>query len=163
MIIRLKNKDTLVLDEFEFKCVIGKGGIRKIKFEGDGSTPKGIFNFGKLYWRKDRVSKPETNLICKPIYKKMGWCDDPNSRLYNKEINNRKKYKSEKLFRRDTKYDYFIVINYNTKKTIKGRGSAIFLHITKNYKKTKGCIAVSKKDFLIISKLINKNSKIKII
>ena len=68
----------------------------------------------------------------------------------------------EKLFRSDYKYNYFIVINYNTKNIIKNGGSAIFLHLTRSYKRTEGCIAVSKKDFLIIAKLLKKNSKIKI-
>ena len=36
----------------------------------------------------------------------------------------------------------------------------IFIHLTNNYKPTAGCIALKKKDFLIMLKLINKNSKI---
>ena len=79
-----------------------------------------------------------------------------------KEISNKQKVRKEKLFRSDYKYNYFIVINYNTKNIIKNRGSAIFLHLTKKYKKTAGCIAVSEKDFIIIAKLLKKNSKIKI-
>ena len=66
------------------------------------------------------------------------------------------------MYRKDYKYDYFIPINYNTKKTILGKGSAIFLHLTKNYVPTAGCIAIQKKDFLILIKLINKKTKIKI-
>ena len=42
MIIRLKNKDTLIVDQFRFKCCIGKNGLKKNKVEGDFSTPKGI-------------------------------------------------------------------------------------------------------------------------
>ena len=57
-------------------------------------------------------------------------------------------------------YLYFILIKYNYKKTIKNKGSAIFIHLTKDYKPTAGCIAISKKDFLILAKLINKNTKI---
>ena len=40
------------------------------------------------------------------------------------------------------------------------KGSAIFIHLTKNYNPTKGCIALNKKDFLILCKLINKKTKI---
>ena len=50
----------------------------------------------------------------------------------------------------------------NTDKIIRNRGSAIFLHLTKNYKSTAGCIAVEKKDFLIILKFLTRDSKIKI-
>ena len=89
----------------------------------------------------------------------MYWCNDINNKNYNKEITN-EQIKSEKLFRRDNKYDCFILIKYNYKKTIKNRGSAIFLHLTKNYEKTAGCIAVNKKDFFIIAKILTKKSKI---
>ena len=64
----------------------------------------------------------------------------------------------KKFYRNDYKYDYFIVIEYNTKKIKPNKGSAIFLHLTKNYQKTAGCIAINKKDFLIMLKIINKNS-----
>jgi L,D-peptidoglycan transpeptidase YkuD (ErfK/YbiS/YcfS/YnhG family) len=162
MLIKVKNKASLIIDDFVFKCSIGKNGIKKNKKEGDKSTPKGKFTLGILYYRGDKVQKPITNLKIKKITKKMGWCNDPMHKKYNKEILIEKKIKFEKLFRKDNIYDYFIVINYNSKKTIPNKGSAIFLHLTKNYKPTLGCIALNKKDFLILAKIINKNSKIKI-
>ena len=162
MQIILKNKDTLLFDEFEFKCVIGKKGLTKKKKEGDMKTPKGIYSLGNLYFRKDKIPNPETKLKKFTINKNMCWCDDPQSKYYNKLINIKKKVRHEKMFRRDNIYDLLIVINYNTKKIIKNKGSAIFLHLTNNYKKTQGCIALKKKDFLILLKLINKQTKIKI-
>ena len=93
----------------------------------------------------------------------MGWCNDINNKLYNKEIKIKKKVKYEKLFRNDYKYNYFILIKYNWQKPEKNRGSAIFIHLTKKYKPTAGCIALSLKDFLILAKLIKKNTKIKIV
>ncbi len=160
MIIYLKNKDTLILNEFKFKCCIGRKGITKNKYEGDFKTPLGKFKIGTLYWRNDRVKLPETKLICKKIKKNMVWCNDVNSKFYNKEINKKKNIRYEKLFRNDYKYDYFILIEYNYKNTLKNKGSAIFIHLTKNYKPTAGCIAISKKDFLILVRLIDNNSKI---
>ena len=68
----------------------------------------------------------------------MGWCDDPSSKkYYNKliKINKKTKLSFEKLFQKNSMYDYIIPINYNTKKRELGRGSAIFLHLTKNFKK----------------------------
>ena len=124
MIIKLKNKETLEIDVFKFKCSIGKNGFTK---------------------------------------KKMGWCDDINSKYYNKPIKIKKDIKHEKLFRKDNKYDLLIPIGYNTKPIIKNKGSAIFIHLTKNYKKTAGCVALSKKDFLILLKLINSKTKIEIL
>ena len=163
MIITLKNKHTLHIDDFKFKCCIGKKGVTKNKKEGDKKTPQGNFKIENLYFRKDRKEKPSTLLKCIEIKKNMGWCDDvrfPNK--YNKLIKIEKKIKYEKLKRKDYKYDFLIPIKYNFKKPITGLGSCIFLHLTKNYKPTAGCIALKEKDFLIMLKLIKKNSKIKI-
>jgi len=161
MLINLKNKDRLIIGDFKFKCCIGKNGIKKSKIEGDKSTPKGVFPLGKFYYRADRIGKPITKLNLNKIKKNMGWCNDPKSKYYNSEIKIKKKIKHEKLFRKDNKYNYILVIKYNTKK-IPYKGSAIFIHLTKNYKATAGCVALKEKDFLIMIKLINKKTKIKI-
>ena len=67
----------------------------------------------------------------------------------------------ENLHRKDHKYDYIISISHNEKKT-PGKGSAVFIHLTDNYKPTAGCVALKKKDFEILLKLIDKKTKIKI-
>ena len=162
MKITLKNKYTLKIDDFKFKCCIGKNGLKKNKIEGDKYTPKGTFKLGTLYYRKDRVKKPITNLKTKNIKRNVGWCDDSKNKLYNQEIKVNKKIKHEKLFRKDYKYNYLLIIEYNTKKIKPNKGSAIFIHLTKNFKATAGCIALLQKDFLIMVKLINKKSTIKI-
>ena len=162
MKITLKNKYTLKIDDFKFKCCIGKNGLKRNKIEGDKCTPKGIFELGTLYYRKDRVKKPITNLKIKNIKRNMGWCNDSKNKLYNKEIKVSKNIKHEKLFRKDYKYDYLLIIEYNTRKIKPNKGSAIFIHLTKNFKATAGCIALLEKDFLIMVKLINNKSTIKI-
>ena len=163
MIIFVKNKHTLQIDEFIFKCCIGKKGLTKNKKEGDKKTPIGVFKIENLYFRKDRKNKPSTQLKCIEIKKNMGWCNDINfPKKYNKIIKIEKKIKYEKLKRRDYKYDFIIPIKYNFNKPITGLGSCIFIHLTKDYKPTAGCIALKEKDFLIMLKLIKKNSKIKI-
>ena len=82
---------------------------------------------------------------------------------YNQEICFPFKYHAEKLYRKDNIYDIFINIKYNYLPIIKGKGSAIFLHLSNsNYKPTSGCIAIVKKDFLKILPLINKKTKISI-
>jgi len=162
MKITLKNKYTLKIDDFKFKCCIGKNGLKKNKIEGDKCTPKGIFKLGTLYYRKDRVKKPIASLKIKNIKRNMGWCNDSKNKLYNQEIKVNKNIRHEKLFRKDYKYNYLLVIKYNTKKIKLNKGSAIFIHLTKNFKATIGCIALLQKDFLIMAKLINKKSTIKI-
>ena len=163
MTIFIKNKHTLQIDKFKFKCCIGKNGSTNNKKEGDKKTPRGIFGIENLYFRKDRINKPTTSLKCIEIKKDMGWCDDVRyPKKYNKLFKIEKKIKHEKLKRRDFKYDLLIPIKYNFKKPLIGKGSCIFIHLTRNYKSTAGCIALKEKDFLILLKLIKKNSKIKI-
>ena len=160
MIIYLKNKHSLKGGDFLFDCCVGKGGISYKKIEGDKKTPKGLYNIGELYFRKDKIKKFFTKLKCKEIKKNMGWCDDVLNKKYNKMIKIKKNIKHEKLFRNDNKYDLLIPIKYNFNKPKKGLGSCIFIHLTQNYKPTNGCIALKKKDFLIMLKLINKRTKI---
>ena len=163
MIILLKNKETLICEDFIFNCTIGKYGVSKKKVEGDKKTPSGTFNIGNLYFRKDRIKKPSTSLKCVEIKKEMAWCDDIRfPKKYNKILKIKKKIKHEKLKRKDNKYNLIIPIKYNFKKPVIGKGSCIFIHLTKDYKPTAGCIALKEKDFLIMLKLINKKTKIKI-
>jgi len=163
MTIYLKNKDTLIFGDFKFKCAIGKNGLSKNKREDDKKTPIGKFRLGNLYFRADKIDKPQTKLKCIPIRKNMGWCDDVDSKkFYNKFIITKKKVRHEKLYRKDFKYNLLIPLSYNSNPTILGNGSAIFLHLTKNYKATAGCIALKEKDFLILLKLINNKTKIHI-
>ncbi len=163
MIIYLKNKHTLKVDNFEFRCCIGKNGISKKKIEGDIKTPVGIFKLGPLFFRQDKNKIPKSKIKNIKIKKNMGWCNDVNNKkYYNKLINVKQNLRHEKLFRKDYKYDLLIPIEYNYKKRVLGKGSCIFLHLTKNYKPTSGCIAIKEKDFLILIKLIDNKTRIKI-
>ena len=162
MLIKIKKNGVLIFKKFRFRCALGKLGIKKNKKEGDKTTPRGIFSLGKLYYRSDRIKKIDTCLKCKVIKKYMGWCNNPNDRKYNKEFDLDTKKKGEKLFRKDHKYDALISINYNMNPVIPYKGSAIFLHLTQNYKPTAGCIAINIKDFLTLVKYIKPADKIKI-
>ena len=162
MRIILKNKDTLLYDEFKFKCSIGKSGITSKKTEGDKKTPRGIYSLGSVFYRKDKIKNLETKLNKVVITKEMGWCDDPNNHKYNQLVIIKEKIKCEKLFRKDSKYDILIPIKFNSHKIKKGKGSAIFLHLTNNYNKTLGCISLKKKDMIILLKVIDKKTKFQI-
>ena len=164
MTILIKNKHTLQIDEFKIRCCIGKKGSTINKIEGDKKTPRGTFKIENVYFRKDRIDKPITFLKCIEIKKNMGWCNDVNFPIkYNKLIKRDKKYRHEKLNRKDYKYDLLIPIQYNFKRPIVGRGSCIFIHLTKDYKPTAGCVALKYSDFLVMLKIIKRNSVIKII
>ena len=84
MTIFVKNKETLILNDFIFKCSIGKKGLTKDKHEGDNKTPMGLFNIGNLYFRSDKHKKPKVRITCIPIKKNMGWCDDSKSKQLKK-------------------------------------------------------------------------------
>jgi L,D-peptidoglycan transpeptidase YkuD (ErfK/YbiS/YcfS/YnhG family) len=161
MIIHVLNKNTLIIDEFKLRCCIGKKGLNSNKIEGDYSTPKGLFYLRKLYFRKDRIGNPKCKISKKIIKSDMAWCDDPKHKKYNEEIKTHHKNLKESLYRKDHKYDYIISISHNEGK-IPGKGSAVFIHLTDNYKPTSGCVALKKNDFEILLKLIDKKTKIKI-
>ena len=163
MNIELKNK-FLYFKNYKLRCAIGKRGISSDKLEGDKKTPKGEFKLKYILYRKDRIINIKTKLKKIVIKKKMLWCDDPNSSYYNKIINYPSKYRAEKLWRNENIYDIIIVIDYNLNPVIKNKGSAIFLHIAKNnYKPTRGCVAISKKDVKFLLSKINKKTKLKIL
>ena len=162
MNIKIK-KHLLLYKGYKLKCAIGKSGIVSSKKEGDLATPKGIFELGSLYYRKDNNKPLKCKIKKKIIKKKMGWCNDSRSKKYNQEISFPFKYGAEKLYRKDKIYDLFINIKYNQTPVVKGKGSAIFLHLSsKKYRPTKGCVAIIKKDFIKILPLITNKTKISI-
>ena len=163
MHIKINNK-FLTYNKYKVKCAIGKRGIGTKKKEGDKITPKGRYNIKFLLYRKDRIKKLKTKLKKIIINKDLGWCDDPSSKNYNKLINLPSKHSYEKLYKYDNSYDIIIVLNYNMHPVKKGKGSAIFIHIAKkNYKKTLGCIAISKINLLKIISKIKKNTIVEIL
>ena len=159
--IIVRNNGYLEYKNFKFRCALGKAGIKtKIK-EGDNVTPKGTYKILNVYYRKDRIKKIKSSIKKIKINKKMGWCDDPQSKYYNKQIKLPSKLSNEILYRKDNIYDIVCVINYNMRPVLKNKGSAIFLHIAKkNYQRTKGCIALKKNDLIQLLLLIKKNTKI---
>jgi hypothetical protein len=162
MIIVKKSK-YLKYKNFKFRCSLGKAGIKKKEKEGDNITPKGIFKITSVYYRSDRIKKIITPLKKIIIKKKMGWCDDPKSNFYNREIKLSDKFNYEKFYRKDNLYDIIVNLNYNTNPIIKNKGSAIFIHIAdKNYKPTAGCIGIKKNNLIKLLSIIKKNTKIRI-
>ena len=161
--IIVKKTRYLIFKDLKFRCWIGKSGIKSKIKEGDNITPKGIFKLLKLYYRADKIRKIETPLKKIKIKKNLGWCDDPKSKNYNKEIKIPNKFSYEKLYRRDNIYDLIIVLSYNIKPIIKNKGSAIFIHIAKRgYLPTEGCIALKKNHLIKILNEIKSNTLIKI-
>ena len=154
-------KKILYFKDYKIKCSIGKRGLAKKKIEGDLKTPKGSFFFKFLLYRQGKIKKIRTKLKKIKIKQNFGWCDDSNSKYYNKLIYFPFKDSAEKLYLKKNIYDLILVIDYNCNPIKKNKGSAIFLHIaTKNFNPTKGCLAIRKRDLLKILPLINKKTKL---
>mgnify|MGYP006089928911 CR=1 FL=1 len=162
MNIELKNK-FLYFQKYKLRCAIGKRGISLKKREGDNKTPKGTFSLKFILYRKDRITKLKTKLKKIIIKKNMGWCDSPSSKFYNQLISFPFKNSAERLWLRGSSYDVVIVINYNLKPVKKNKGSAIFLHLAKKkFQATRGCVALSKKNMILLIGKINNKTKLKI-
>ena len=147
------------MKDYKVKCAVGKRGIGIKKKEGDFITPIGKFKILFMLYRKDRVGNIKSKINKFPIKKNMAWCNDPNSKSYNKLIYLPSEYKYEKLYRKENTYDIILVLNFNRSPIKAGKGSAIFVHVAKkNYKQTEGCIALGKKNLKRIIEKINKKT-----
>lgn len=137
--------------ETRFFCAIGRGGMSARKREGDGTTPLGIFPLRRLFYRADRRPRPRTGLATLALTPKTGWCEDPNDVNYNKLVmlspETGPDTGQDRMWRADHLYDIVVEIGYNDDPAIKGRGSAIFLHLARPaYAPTAGCVALSSGD-----------------
>jgi L,D-peptidoglycan transpeptidase YkuD (ErfK/YbiS/YcfS/YnhG family) len=124
---------------------LGRGGIKANKREGDGGTPRGMFRPLRLWWRADRHPRPPTLLPVRAIKPEDAWCEDPASRHYNQPVLLPQDRGGDRLKRDDQLYDFIVEIDHNSAPRIKGRGSAVFLHLARdNFGPTAGCVSMTK-------------------
>lgn len=153
----------LINQDQKYKCSIGYNGLSKNKTEGDGCTPVGTFKLNKIMYRPDKINNFKSNLETEIIEKRDGWCDDINSELYNQKIIFPYELSAENLYRDDDLYDLICIIDYNLNPIIKGKGSAIFLHVaSSDYSPTHGCVAIKKDELIEIAIKLNRDSSIQI-
>ena len=119
------------------------------KVEGDGKSPGGTFELGHLFTYEDTVN---TKMPFTQSTSEDKWIDDPESADYSKHVRGPTSAKSyENLKLNSDHYKYCMVIEYNTKPVVKGKGSAIFFHLRDSESETTaGCVAVSESDMLRI-------------
>ena len=123
---------------------LGRGGIIANKREGDGGTPRGIFRPRRLWWRADRHPRPRTLLPIRAIRPEDAWCEDPNSRHYNRPVRLGRKQSGDRLRRADHLYDFIVEIDHNFSPRIAGLGSAVFMHLAReNFSPTAGCVSMT--------------------
>jgi len=135
------------------RCALGRSGViaASEKREGDGATPLGLWPIRRALYRPDKGPEPRTALKVAPIAPDDGWCDAPADPNYNLPVKLPYAASHERMWRDDALYDLVVVLGYNDDPPVKGRGSAIFLHVARpNYGPTAGCIALARADVLAL-------------
>jgi L,D-peptidoglycan transpeptidase YkuD (ErfK/YbiS/YcfS/YnhG family) len=146
------------------RAALGRSGIRALKREGDGGTPLGRFAVRQVLYRADRIARPRTRLPVHAIRAHDGWDDDPTSRTYNRRITLPSRRSAEGLRREDHLYDLVIVLGYNDRPRVKGKGSAIFMHLARpGFTPTDGCIALSRHDLAMLLAQVKGGTQIAIL
>ena len=142
-------------------AALGRSGIRALKREGDGGTPSGRFAVRQVLYRADRMQRPRTLLPLRAIRNHDGWCEDPSDRNYNRLVKLSPRSNADRLKREDQLYDLVLVLGYNDRPRMRGRGSAIFVHLVRpGFTPTAGCIALSRHDLLMLLAEVRSGSSI---
>ena len=140
---------------------LGRTGIKADKREGDGGTPAGRFRPVRLWWRADRLPRPQTRLPVRRIAADDAWCEDPNDRRYNHAYKRSATEPGDRLRRDDGLYDLIVEIDHNRRPRIAGRGSAVFIHIARpGFGPTAGCIALKHHDLLALLRQLTPKTRI---
>jgi L,D-peptidoglycan transpeptidase YkuD (ErfK/YbiS/YcfS/YnhG family) len=140
---------------------LGRGGIKANKHEGDGGTPRGMFRPLQLWWRADRHPRPTTFLPVRAIRPEDAWCEDPESRHYNRPVRLPQDRGGDRLTRDDQLYDFIVEIDHNNTPRVAGRGSAVFLHLARdNFGPTAGCVSMTKSAMLHLLARLGPGTKI---
>lgn len=136
---------------------------KKIKKEGDGCTPAGIFKIGKIYGESESLPI-KSEYPYHRITKLDAWVDDPKNPFYNKHVrigSNEKEpiwFQSQRMRLGDPAYKWLIEIRHNSDPPKSGYGSAIFFHVKRGPgRKTSGCTAMKLIDLERIISFLNKD------
>ena len=149
-------------EEFKVAGYVGRSGIADAanRVEGDGTSPAGVYSFGMLFGIQDNPGGLQRE------YKKVDeddyWDGDRNSDTYNQHVRGSEMpdtwnaAASEHLIDYKYSYNYAAMVNYNVNPTIKGKGSAIFLHCTHpGSLYSAGCVSIPESKMIRALRLIN--------
>ncbi len=130
----------------------------KLKKEGDGNAPAGIFYLTGLFGYQDISSKMNSLKVDQRTF----CVDDVKSAYYNKIVKSdtvKKDWNSAETMRmKSDVYKYGIVVDYNVKPAIPGKGSCIFMHIwSKSTAPTAGCTAMTEGNILKLIGFLDKS------
>ncbi|MEI7932648.1 MAG: L,D-transpeptidase family protein [Alphaproteobacteria bacterium] len=147
MIFQAWPEERLTGAGLDVRCTLGRGGIvpAKLKREGDGASPAGVWVLRRVLYRPDRGPAPKTALPASPIAPDDGWCDAPGDPRYNQLVKHPYPASAEHLCREDGLYDLIVVLGHNDDPPVPGAGSAIFLHLASPvFAPTEGCVAIER-------------------
>ncbi len=136
------------------KAELNKG---KLKKEGDGNSPAGIFNLSGLFGYEDIHSEMNSLKVDNRTF----CVDDSKSEYYNQIVKLdtvRKDWNSAETMRmKSDVYKFGIFVDYNVKPAIPNMGSCIFMHIwSGSNKPTAGCTAMKESDILKLIDFLDK-------
>jgi L,D-peptidoglycan transpeptidase YkuD (ErfK/YbiS/YcfS/YnhG family) len=158
-----RTKGLLTAGRLSIPVSLGRGGIRADKREGDGGTPRGLFQLRQLWWRADRAPRPRTRLPVRPIRPDDAWSEDPADRRYNRAFRRGSDESGDRLWRDDHLYDFIIELDHNTRPRIAGRGSAVFIHLARDgFLPTAGCVGLKRDRLVRLLERVGPNTKIHI-
>ncbi len=138
-----------------FACALGRSGVKTLKREGDGATPRGRFPLRCALYNPASARRLRTGLSLQRIGRDDGWCDASGDGNYNRPVCHPYKASAERMWREDGLYDVVVVVGHNDRPRLRGRGSAIFMHVARpGLLATEGCIALRRGDLqLLLSRL----------
>ncbi len=143
IVVSTRPYPVLAYGDVRLACVVGRGGVRRDKLEGDGATPAGAFALRRVLYRADRMAPVASGLPVAALRPNDGWSDDPEDPGYNGLVSLPSRRHHEAMWRADHLYDVVIVIGYNDAPVVPNRGSAIFLHVSEpGMTGTDGCVAI---------------------
>lgn len=154
----------LVAGGLRMPCRIGRNGATHVKREGDGKSPCASMAILRGFWRADRRLPPRTGLVLTPTGLQDGWCDAPGDRNYNRPVRLPHAASHEEMRRRDGQYDVVLDLDWNRRRRVQGRGSAIFLHLMSGAGTgTAGCVAIPAGCIDRLMAVIGPRTKVRII
>jgi L,D-peptidoglycan transpeptidase YkuD (ErfK/YbiS/YcfS/YnhG family) len=158
---RRNSSGMLICGNLRFRCALGRAGSKAVKHEGDGASPSGTYAVRQTYYRGDKLLRPRSTLPLRRLRPDDGWCDAVSDRNYNRHVRHPYPASAESLWRRDGLYDLIVVLGYNDRPRVQGRGSAIFMHVAKpGYRPTEGCIALKRSDLKKLLAVIGPRTRI---
>ncbi|UJB44881.1 hypothetical protein HRD51_32490 [Streptomyces sp. A1-5] len=116
-----------------------EGGKRR---QGTNTTPTGLYDLPYSFGIKAAPSGTSTPY--RRVNRNSWWCEDDRSRAYNRWAEplpaDCRATESEHLADYGTQYAHALVIGFNYKKPVHGRGAGIFLHVN-GLAATAGCVS----------------------